>query len=129
MLLCESEKTLEIILEGELCHWICFWQEEKNKISNIPETVLEVLDVCDSDILPTIRSLLHVLATLPVSIASAERSFSTLRRTKTWIRSRMAEDRLNGLCLLHIHKDVPVDIDKVLERFAKKGNRRLELLI
>lgn len=63
-----------------------------------------------SDMFPTVRNLLLVLATLPVSVATSKRSFSTLRRAKTLLRSRMAEDRLNGLCLLHIHRGIPQEI-------------------
>lgn len=62
----------------------------------------------------TVRNLLLVLATLPVSVATSERSFSTLRRAKTLLRSRMAEDRLNGLCLLNIHRGIPIEIGMYL---------------
>nr|XP_014342376.1 PREDICTED: oxygen-regulated protein 1 [Latimeria chalumnae] len=34
-----------------------------------------------------------------------ERTFSTLRRLKTCLRSMMNQDRLNNLLLLHVHKD------------------------
>ena len=61
-----------------------------------------------------------ILLSLPVSVATAERSFSTLRRVKTWIRSRMGEERLTGLALLNIHRDIPVDAESAIERFAKK---------
>lgn len=53
---------------------------------------------------PTIYSLLQIFATLPVSAVSAERTYSTLRRLKTWLRARMSEQRLIGLCLLHAHR-------------------------
>jgi hypothetical protein len=43
------------------------------------------------------------MGTLAVSVASAERNFSTLRKVKTWLRSRMDEDRLTSLCLLNVH--------------------------
>ncbi|KAF0765162.1 52 kDa repressor of the inhibitor of the protein kinase-like, partial [Aphis craccivora] len=38
------------------------------------------IDECHPVLFPTIRQILVLLATLPVSIALAERSFSTLRR-------------------------------------------------
>jgi len=43
---------------------------------------------------------LKVLTTLPVTTASAERTFSMLRRFKTRLRSTMAEDILTGLALM-----------------------------
>lgn len=80
---------------------------------------------------PTIRTLLHILATLPVSVATAERSFSTLRRVKTWLRSRMTEDRLSNLCLINAHREIDMYnyIDEILDIFAKTKNRRLEFII
>ena len=57
--------------------------------------------------------LLQIILTLPVSVASAERTFSTLRRLKTWLRSGMSAERLTGLALLHTHADILVDIDKI----------------
>jgi hypothetical protein len=38
--------------------------------------------------------------TLPVTVASAERSFSKLRLIKSYLRSTMGQDRLRGLALL-----------------------------
>jgi hypothetical protein len=64
----------------------------------------------DEDIYPTILTLLAINLTLPVSVASAERSFSSLKRLKTYLRHRMNQDRLTGLALLSIH----VNIDDVI---------------
>ena len=36
---------------------------------------------------------------------SVERSFSSLRRVKNYLRSTMTENRLNSVMLLHIHKE------------------------
>ena len=42
---------------------------------------------------------------MPASNAVSERSFSTLRRVKTYLRSTMCQDRLNYLIILHVHKE------------------------
>ena len=39
----------------------------------------------------------------------------------------MGNDRLSYLGLLHIHYDLPVDLDKVVDNFARRNPRRLEL--
>jgi len=85
----------------------------------------------DEDIFPTIRTLLQVLATLPVSVASAERSFSTLRRVKTWLRSRMTEDRLSALCLINVYNKIDIldQIDHIIDIFASLKNRSLEFVL
>ncbi|CAI6350337.1 unnamed protein product [Macrosiphum euphorbiae] len=49
----------------------------------LPKNVFDTLDACCRIIFPTIKSLISILASLPISTASAERSFSTLRRLKT----------------------------------------------
>ncbi|KAJ8872200.1 hypothetical protein PR048_025802 [Dryococelus australis] len=73
--------------------------------------------------------LLQVLATLPVSVATAERTFSTLKRINTWLRITMNEDRLIGLALLATHRDIAINPDQVIGRFAMSGNRRLKFVL
>ena len=41
---------------------------------------------------------------LPVTSYEAERSFSTLRRLKTYLHTTMSQERLNGLALLNVYK-------------------------
>ena len=43
--------------------------------------------------------------TLPATTVEAERSFSCMRRVKTWFRLAMASDRLSDLCVLHCHQE------------------------
>ena len=58
------------------------------------------------------------MATLPVTTATAERSFSTLRRLKTYLRNNMGETRLTGLALLNIYRNVDVNVEEIIDRFA-----------
>jgi len=64
---------------------------------------------------------------MPIGSVPCERSFSALSRLKQWHRTTMVEDRLNGLALLHIHRDVNVDMIQILDKFAT-GNRRIGAL-
>ena len=57
-----------------------------------------------------------------------ERSFSTLRRLKTYLRNRTGEERLNGLALLNIHRDVEVTSDRILDILARK-TRRIDITL
>ena len=41
----------------------------------------------------------------PATSAAAERSFSTAGRLKTWLRSRMNQERFSNLTVLNIHKE------------------------
>ena len=65
------------------------------------------------DMLPTIHLLLRLYLTLPVTLATSERTFSALRRLFTYLRSSMTEKRLNNCLLLHVHKELTDSLDLV----------------
>uniref|UniRef100_A0A3Q3EIY1 DUF4371 domain-containing protein n=2 Tax=Kryptolebias marmoratus TaxID=37003 RepID=A0A3Q3EIY1_KRYMA len=52
-----------------------------------------------------IETLVRLLLVVPVSSSEAERSFSALRRLKTWLRTTMTQQRLNHVAVCHIHQD------------------------
>ena len=54
-------------------------------------------------------------------------SFSAMKRIKTAVRSSMVTKRLTGLTLLHIHRDIPLEISDVIDEFARRHPRRLKL--
>ena len=62
---------------------------------------------------PTVEALVRLLLVNPASSASAERSFSSLRRLKTYIRSTCGQLRLNSrpIAMCHIHKHILDDVD------------------
>lgn len=79
-----------------------------------------------------VTSFLNIILTTPISSAESERSFSTLKRIKTYLRNRMGQDRLNALAVLSIHNDVILgipDFNKlVIEHFATIKSRRAQYL-
>ena len=40
----------------------------------------------------------------------------------------MLEDRLNGLALMYVHRDIPCSAEAVVDEFARLRPRRLELV-
>ncbi|KAJ8869139.1 hypothetical protein PR048_030707 [Dryococelus australis] len=78
--------------------WSAKWDRRINEEDSNQKIVIELLSECGRDVFSIINMLLKVLATLPVSVATAERTFSTLKRIKTWFRTTM-DDRLIGLGL------------------------------
>ena len=54
---------------------------------------------------------MQLILVMPATNASSERSFSALRRVKTYLRAAMKQDRLNYLMLLHVHKDKTDELD------------------
>jgi len=72
--------------------------------------------------------LLTILGTLPVSTATSERSFSTMRRLKTYLRLSIGNERMTGLALLSIFKDRQVDREKIINDFVASSNRRSDFV-
>ena len=56
------------------------------------------------EILPEVFRLIELIVTIPVTRASVERSFSTMKRIKTFSRSTQTEERLSALALISIEK-------------------------
>lgn len=111
--------------ESECLRWKSRW----GKVQDLPTTIAETLLHCHPQEFPNISRAFTTLLTLPITTATAERSFSVLRRLKTYLRSTMKEDRLGGLALMHIHKhDVSLNAEDILYDFAAFGSRRMELL-
>jgi hypothetical protein len=54
--------------------------------------------------------VLLILYTMPASTATTERLFSALRRLKTYLRTTMLQDRLTSLAVLHVHRDIDIDM-------------------
>ena len=73
-----------------------------------------------------VMKLTKIILTMPATNAISERSFSALRRVKTWLRSTMNQTRLNWCMVLHIHND---DTDKlnivdVANEFVSRNSTR-----
>jgi hypothetical protein len=101
------------------------WQIKcaKMPLSERPTSALLSLSLCNRDFFPTLHFLLKVLATLPVSTATAERTFSTLKRLKTYLRNATGQDRLTGLALMSVHRDIEIDTQHVITELARKPRR------
>ena len=56
------------------------------------------------DILPVLYKVTSILATIPATSCSAERSFSPLRRIKTFLRSTMGQNRLGIIDVINVER-------------------------
>ena len=80
----------------------------KNIITNKFEEVnLEnILKHVQKGFCPNLFKLLQVARAIPISSAGCERSFSAMRRIKTWLRTTMAQDRFSNLALINIESSL-----------------------
>lgn len=78
--------------------------------------------------LSEVKKVIRLILVLPATNAISERSFSTLRRVKTYLRSTMTEVRLNSLMKLHIYRDLAgqLDYQLIIKRFVGTSQRRLQ---
>jgi hypothetical protein len=76
---------------------------------------------------PHVEALVRLLLVNPASSASAERSFSSLRRLKTYLRSSMGQIRLNNVALCHVHKDMldTIEADVIMRKFIESKENRI----
>ena len=67
-----------------------------------------------------------LMLVMPATNAVSERSFSALKRVKTYLRSTTGEGRLNHLMLLHLHKELAdgIDMVEVANLFVGDNHRR-----
>ena len=81
-----------------------------------------------STMFPGMWDLVRIALCIPVSSASSERSFSALRRLKTYLRSTMGQQRLSNLAMVHIEQEIAnkVDYSDIIDIFASK-ERRMDL--
>ena len=104
-----------------------YWLERTE--AERPKTALGALKACERVQFPNIFTILHILVVVvfPVTRSEAERSFSCIKRLKTRLRSTMGEERLNGLAMMLIHRDVDVSVTQVVRAFAAAHPRKMRL--
>ena len=96
--------------------------------SGLPLHAMEIFEfVRDIDCFPNVLIAYRILFTVPMTVASAERSFSKLKLLKNYLRSTMSQERLNGLATLCIEKDKldEINVDAIIDDFASRSVRRI----
>ncbi|XP_066382300.1 uncharacterized protein [Miscanthus floridulus] len=92
-----------------------------------PMPVMEIFEfVTEVDCYPNISIAYRILFPMPMTVASAERTFSKLKLLKNYLRSIMSQERLNGLATLCIEKKLldEIDIEAIINDFAAANVRR-----
>ncbi|KAK1678539.1 hypothetical protein QYE76_039387 [Lolium multiflorum] len=79
--------------------------------------------------LPVANIAYRILLTIPVTVASAERSFSKLKLLKSYLRTTMTQERLNGLATIALENDIleMINYEDVIEDFISRNTRRMML--
>lgn len=92
-----------------------------------PEDIAQLITLLNpASGFPDLRRLLQLALTVPIANVAAERSFSSMRNIRTYIRSTMAEQRLSTIALLNIESELAkkIDLDKMVDVFARLPSLR-----
>ena len=73
--------------------------------------------------------LFRIFLTIPVTIASAERSFSKLKLIKTYLRNTIGQERLTNLSIISIENKLAeqINFDEIIDKFASAKSRKIHL--
>ena len=88
-----------------------------------PSHLCETLELVSKKWYPHLYCNLKIYLTMPPSTATTERSFSVLKRVKTYLPATMWQERLIALALLYIHRDIQLPLDAVV--FNNTRQRKL----
>lgn len=112
-------------LDVEIQQWTKMWSE--TCLTEKPASIQDGLSKCDSLFFPNIKTILRISAIFPVTSCECERSISTLRLLKTYLRSTMSQDRLTSLALMYIHSDIELNPSDIVSTFSRKQPRKMLL--
>ena len=105
---------------SEVPHYITIFDIKKyfQSLSSVQTSLLD--QVC---------RVVQLVLVMPATNATSERSFSALRRVKSYLRSTMSQQRLNNLMLLHVHKERTDSLDElsIVNEFVGESEHRLQV--
>ena len=82
------------------------------------------------DLVSNICTVIKLISVMPATNAVSERSFSTLRRVRTYLRATMTQEMLNHLMVLQVHKDLTdkLNLNDIGNEFVGQSEHRLVVL-
>ena len=110
----------------ELLHSRGFAHIEEDKSLDTTNLCKWIRDNDLAEVFPNVEIAARIYQSMAVSNCSSERSFSCLKRIKTYPRSSMEEPRLNDLAILGIEPEMveSISFDDVIEDFCDRKARR-----
>lgn len=90
-----------------------------NKMMSAVE-ILEFRNVIDC--FPNVWIAYRILLTVPITVASAEKKNSKLKLVKNYLSSLISQEKLDGLDMLCLEKDMldEIDLDSIISDFASR---------
>ena len=115
-------------LQAEFQVFHAYARKNFNHVKTFHDLADAVVEKDISTMFPGVWDLVRIALCIPVSSASSERSFSALRRLKTYLRSTMGQQRLSNLAICHVEQEIATKLEysDIIDTFASK-ERRMDL--
>ena len=113
-------------LPADLVDFVSDYKDMFGRELTSPKSILKFILLEDLTFsYPALENALRLYLTIPVTVASAERSFSKLKIIKNYLRSTMSQGRLASLAILSIEEETSMGIDceVIAKKFLAKRKR------
>uniref|UniRef100_A0A1X7V1P6 DUF4371 domain-containing protein n=1 Tax=Amphimedon queenslandica TaxID=400682 RepID=A0A1X7V1P6_AMPQE len=131
-----TKKTLFALRNEE--KFDLFWAKLEILSNNTPadikdisgvKTYLQNLSTFEKELLSEVIVLMKLILVMPATNSTSERSFSAMRRIKTYLKSTMTQEQLNSLIVLHAHNDLTdnLSLTDIANDFVSKSERRYQV--
>ena len=121
----EEDLITKNVVDQKLLLWQRKWLAVASK--HQPDTLAKAITKCDEKRFPNLFLLLKRACTFPTTSAECERSFSAMRRLRTWLRASMKMERLDSIVIMNVHRQGEVDYKHVSELFFQVHPRKIHL--
>ena len=113
------------VVDQELLLWQRKWLAVASK--DWPDTLAKAIVKCDEDRFPNLFVLFKIARTVLITSAECERSFSAMRRLRTWLRAIMKMEKLGSVAIINIHQQGEVDYKHASKLFFQLHPRKIGL--
>ncbi|XP_060881095.1 uncharacterized protein LOC132952716 [Metopolophium dirhodum] len=135
----QAMSTSTVLQEGEKSDIQSFelYEELQLIISSLPDFIKDAKQLIKyiiennlQEIYPNVYITVRIMLTIPVSTASAERSFSKLKIIKNYLRNTMTQERLSALAVLSIETKIAnnLNYEDILKTFSEAKSRKVHFL-
>ena len=115
-------------LHVEMLRDIC--SRRGSRVSNMRD-MMELLlgDPTLLDLLPEVSQLVRLMLTVPATSCASERSFSLLRRLKSYLRTTISQTRLNyaAVCATYGEELSELNLSGLVAEFSRRSPQRVRL--
>lgn len=78
---------------------------------------------------PNVATAMRMFLSIAATNCNGERSFSTLKRIKNYLRSSLGQDKLNNLSILSIESELFNELNtcNIIKQFVKEKARKINI--